>query len=922
MKTKRRFPGINPFQTEEQDRFFGRDADIRDLYALIALEKTVVLFGKSGHGKSSLLNAGIVPRLLAEKPGSERRYEPLVIKFGAYVPDKTAPAETTRGFMAQAFPPGPNAALIDAIRPPGEATDTLWFTLKRSGLRRVVLLFDQFEEFFTYPLAQQQRFADELSQLLHGDLPPEVADRYGALSEDAQDLLATRLDVKAVFAIREDRLHLMDKLKYPLPAIFGRRYALHPLPRTEAQEALERPAALPGFDTPAFAFAPEAMTKILDFLADDESRVETNQLQILAESFEKRAEQEGIARFTPENLGALKTIVKDYYLDRIHALPAEADRLAARQLCEEGLTQEGDPPVRLNLHEAQIQRFYNIGPALLETLVANRLLRAEPGAGGGYTYELPHDTMLEPVLELKRERMEQEALAREAEEKKRLREEAESAQQRAREAEARRRRVTILAWAAGVAAIVAIFLGVFAWYSYRDANHRRQEADLAKIAAQRSDSLAQKEKENALLSADTARMATQAALRSDSLTKREKARADQALVDAKGNAQIAVKTLLTVAEKAIKQLNYTEASEAVNAAVRLEANKPAVAAALLEMAFFHNHTGDRATAVQETATAARWLNRSDLAAQAERLAGDTGPRALRDVQKALAPARFKELDERYFPKMIPVKGGTYTPGCVKPDDDFRQKDNKDGLFRASVPDFELAQTETTVFQYHLYTTALGRRIGQRITPAGTLEEYAPPTWGWVYDHPIIYVSWYDAVEYANWASEQQGLKPVYDIVKTERGPDNQNSIDEYGWFVRIREAANGYRLPTEAEWEFAARGGIRQDTFQYTGSDDLYEVAWWGENSGSRTQPVGGKKPNSLQLFDLSGNVHEWCWDWQGYYPQKPETDYRGASSGSSRVLRGGSWDYVSIDYYRPAYRVWDIPYLRLSDNGFRVARH
>lgn len=197
-----------------------------------------------------------------------------------------------------------------------------------------MLLFDQFEEFFTYPLAQQQRFADELSQLLHGNLPPEVAEQYSALPD--QDLLAARLDVKAVFAIREDRLHLMDKLN-PSPAIFGRRYALHPLPRAQAQEALERPAALPGFDTPAFAFSPEAMEKILDFLADEESRVETNQLQILAESFEKRAEQEGIARFTPENLGALKTIVKDYYLDRINALPAEADRLAARQPARKAL---------------------------------------------------------------------------------------------------------------------------------------------------------------------------------------------------------------------------------------------------------------------------------------------------------------------------------------------------------------------------------------------------------------------------------------------------------------------------------------------------------------------------------------------------------------------------------------------------------
>lgn len=492
--TKRRFPGINPFQTEEQDRFFGRDDDIRELHALIALEKVVVLFGKSGHGKSSLLNAGIVPRFLKEKPGSERRYEPVVIKFGAFVPGATPPTEKAKQFLKNALP----SAVEDSSFIVEYAS--LWHTAKSSGKRRIVLIFDQFEEFFTYPLAQQQRFADEIGELLHTDMPPELAARFAELPEDLQDLLAEKMDVKAVFAIREDRLHLLDKLKYPLPAIFARRYPLLPLPREQAREAIIEPAAMEGdFESPPFSFSDEALDKILDFLQDRDGRVETNQLQILAESFEKRAETERIAHFASNNLGVLKKIVADYYHEKINALPSETDRLAARRLCEEGLAQEGDPPVRLNLHEAQILNFYGIQPALLEELVRNRLLRAEPGAGGGYTYELPHDTLLEPVLDARRERLEADARVRE-------KEAAAAAEHRAREAEALaaeekrraeeaerlkeealrgRRRARVFSVLAGIVAVLAVAAGLYARQQQQLATQKEKEALASADAAQK-----------------------------------------------------------------------------------------------------------------------------------------------------------------------------------------------------------------------------------------------------------------------------------------------------------------------------------------------------------------------------------------------------------------------------------------------------
>lgn len=170
--------------------------------------------------------------------------------------------------------------------------------------------------------------------------------------------------------------------------------------------------------------------------------------------------------------------------------------------------------------------------------------------------------------------------------------------------------------------------------------------------------------------------------------------------------------------------------------------------------------------------------------------------------------------------------------------------------------------------------------------------------------PVESVSWYDAIKYCNRRSVEEGLTPCYAI-------DGENVTCDWN--------ADGYRLPTEAEWEYAERGGGKASwQTKYSGSDKIKEVAWYDKNAGGKTHQVGLKKPNAAGLYDMSGNVEEWCWDWYGYYPSGAVSDPVGASSGEHRVLRGGSW-LSRADYCRVSYRCSNSPDDGDFNLGFRV---
>ena len=180
-------------------------------------------------------------------------------------------------------------------------------------------------------------------------------------------------------------------------------------------------------------------------------------------------------------------------------------------------------------------------------------------------------------------------------------------------------------------------------------------------------------------------------------------------------------------------------------------------------------------------------------------------------------------------------------------------------------------------------------------------------------NPLINVSWMGAIKFCNWLSTRFGYDRVYNL-----------KIDSSGTTIRsINWNANGYRLPTEAEWEYVAKGGSKSKGYIYPGSNNADSVAWYLANSQGRPHKVGTKKPNELGVYDISGNAFEWCWDYYNpdYYKNSPENNPHGPDKGIHRIYRGGYFN-SDLDFIRITKRFALAPNLRTGLIGIRLARN
>ncbi len=234
--------------------------------------------------------------------------------------------------------------------------------------------------------------------------------------------------------------------------------------------------------------------------------------------------------------------------------------------------------------------------------------------------------------------------------------------------------------------------------------------------------------------------------------------------------------------------------------------------------------------------------------------------------------------------LIFVEGGSFAMGCFDP--------------RIPCDDDESELRDVTVYAFYISTTEITQGLWEDIM-GNNISIVREPSL------PANNISWYDAVKFCNNLSLKYNLNPCYTI---------------RGQKVTCNFKANGYRLPTEAEWEYAARGGKSGKMKLFSGNDDPLQVGWYRENSNGKMRPPKQKSPNELGIFDMSGNLWEWCWDWYAPYSGEQVIDPKGPDKGTGKVLRGGSWNYDSKSA-RNSNRFYTSPNSRSATFGFRVVK-
>ncbi|GHU24625.1 hypothetical protein FACS1894164_11690 [Spirochaetia bacterium] len=277
------------------------------------------------------------------------------------------------------------------------------------------------------------------------------------------------------------------------------------------------------------------------------------------------------------------------------------------------------------------------------------------------------------------------------------------------------------------------------------------------------------------------------------------------------------------------------------------------------------------------------------------------------AEQARQAALAEQKRQAFLKKFVYISAGTFMMGSPKGEPD-RSSDETQHQVRIS-RDFYMSKCEVTQKEYQeVMRTNPSYFEGDNL--------------------PVEQVSWYDAIEYCNAKSLKEGLTPAYTIDKSRKDPNNRADDDDLKWVVTWSRSANGYRLPTEAEWEYACRGGtatpfstgnnITTDQANYNGNYP-YNGNATGTNR-EKTTPVGSFTANAWGLYDMHGNVWEWCWDWKGDYSSSSQTDPSGVASGTYRVLRGGEWN-LGARALRSALRNYRDATSRYNYVGFRVVR-
>lgn len=415
-----RYPGTKFFESNQYNIFFGREQETSDLIHSIKAHDVFVIFADSGIGKTSLLNAGLIPELEKENT------EPIRFRFqDTAIP----PLKTITKNLAE-YCKQPELLTKDIEQ-------NLWRLFKCCDFKNKTPLFilDQFEEFFNHSKQDKEDCIKELADLVNDYLPDyirdEMREKFREKDPTALELKHyTPARVKMLFLIRADKLRFLDDLTKKIPLILRNRFHLKPLNAGQAEQAILLPASLPpnGFASPSFTFKPEAVKAISNYLKNDEEEVESFQLQVLCQELEKKiihlyknnkAEKELV--ITEEELGGdagMDSITKNYYTNQLDTISNLEARKKAVELIEDKLIVAER---RISLPEVLLLS-QGYSKELLDYLLnTTRLIRID----NDRYVEISHDRLLSSILKSKKQRVDEENASREIKELQRLREEEE-----------------------------------------------------------------------------------------------------------------------------------------------------------------------------------------------------------------------------------------------------------------------------------------------------------------------------------------------------------------------------------------------------------------------------------------------------------------------------------------------------------------
>jgi len=416
--TTYRYPGTKPFERSERNIFFGRKTDIANLIKLVELERLMVLFSKSGLGKSSLMNAGVVPEL-----EDRQTYQSSRIRFFAYTDgDDKNILQKVKQSITQSDAKE-KTDFFDKLIP---EDNSLWKLLKKQQIatdsnKTFLLVFDQAEELFTYPDESIEEFKKDFAEMLYTNIPQRylhiIENHYDTddnlLNDQQIEWLEKPIPVRVVIVIRYDRMSLLSRLNDYLPTIIKITYELKALTPVQTTDAILEPAKMKSkevkFDSKRFSYSDDAIKLILSALTKNNTQpVETFQLQIICRSCENlmverrkndnkqiSENQDELELITPSDLGDIEEVFKNYITGIIDLLPV-TEQLMARKFIEEELIVSG---TRVSLPDTLIFDKIKLKTNVLEALVNSRIIRAEPNSLGGISYEISHDTLVPPILD-------------------------------------------------------------------------------------------------------------------------------------------------------------------------------------------------------------------------------------------------------------------------------------------------------------------------------------------------------------------------------------------------------------------------------------------------------------------------------------------------------------------------------------------